>query len=89
MSEEDLVVEEGLVVAAPFPHDQNWYRARVMGVANSTLELLFLDFGDIASVDVAMVKTLRPNYRRLPIQAIPVHLSRINPKGQKTKFIYL
>ncbi|CAI8036910.1 Tudor and KH domain-containing protein, partial [Geodia barretti] len=74
-------IVEGGVVAAPFPHDQNWYRARVVGVADSTLQLLFLDFGDKASVEVAMVKSLRPQYYRLPVQAIPCRLSRIQPTG--------
>ena len=75
---------EGGVVAAPFPHDQNWYRARVVGVADSTLQLLFLDFGDTASVDVAMVKTLRPRYYRQPVQAIPCRVARVKPKGQRS-----
>ena len=77
-------LREGMVVAALFPHDQNWYRARIVGVADHTLQLLFVDFGDTASVDVAMVKTLRLEYYLLPIQAIPCRLSRIQPKGQRS-----
>ena len=77
---------EGGVVAAPFPHDQNWYRARVVGVADSTLQLLFVDFGDKASVEVAMVKSLRPQYYRLPVQGIPCRLSRIQPTGQTSHY---
>ena len=73
---------EGGVVAVPFPHDQNWYRARVMSLDSSSLSLLFVDFGDTASVDVSLVKALRPQYYRLPVQAIPCRLSRIQPKGQ-------
>ena len=78
-------VREGIVVAAPFPQDQNWYRARIVGVAGSSVELLFVDFGDTASLDVAMVKTLRLQYYRLPMQAIPCRLARVQPKGQSSE----
>jgi hypothetical protein len=74
-------LREGGVVAAPFPHDQNWYRARVTGQAGSTLHLLFLDFGDRASLEAATVKTLRPQYCQLPAQAIPTRLAHIQPSG--------
>ena len=49
----------GIVVAAPFPHDNNWYRARVVGMADSTADLLFVDFGDRACVELCSLKTLR------------------------------
>ena len=78
-------VREGIVVAAPFPHDDNWYRARIVGVANSTVDLLFLDFGDRATVDVTTVKTLRLQYYRLPVQAIPCQIARLQPTGQRSR----
>lgn len=77
-------VREGIVVAAPFPHDQNWYRARVVGVAGSIVELLFVDFGDVAKLDVSMVKILRLQYYTLPMQAIPCRIAKIQPKGQSS-----
>lgn len=75
---------EGIVVAAPFPHDDSWYRARIVGVADSTLELLFLDFGDTASVEASLVKALRLQYYRLPVQAIQCRLAGVQPKGRST-----
>ena len=72
------------MVSAPFPHDENWYRARIVGVADSTLDLLFVDFGDTARVEAGLVKTLRPQYYRLPSQAIPCKLAGIQPKGQRS-----
>ena len=77
-------LREGLVVAAQFPHDQNWYRARIVGVSDSTLDLLYLDFGDRATVNVAMAKALRLEYCQLPLQAIPCRLSRVQPTGQRS-----
>ena len=85
-----MVPEElrgGVVVAAPFPHDENWYRARIVGVAGSTLELLFVDFGDTASMNIGMVKSLRLQYYRLPVQAIPCKLAGVQPKGQSLESI--
>lgn len=70
------------MVAAPFPHDENWYRARIVGVSGSTLDLLFVDFGDTATVDIAVVKSLRLQYYRLPVQAIPCRVAGVQPKGQ-------
>lgn len=82
-------LREGIVVAAPFPHDDSWYRARIVGVADSTLELLFLDFGDTASVDASLVKVLRLEYYRLPVQAIQCRLAGVHPKGQRPLLIVL
>lgn len=84
---QDLVppeLHEGIVIAAPFPHDNSWYRARIVGMADSTLDLLFLDFGDMASVDTSKVKVLRLQYYRLPLQAIQCRIAKVQPKGQRS-----
>ena len=71
------------MVAAPFPHDENWYRARVVGVADSRVDLLFVDFGDRASLEAGQLRPLRSQYYRQPIQAIHCRLAGVQAKGQR------
>ncbi len=60
---EDLAVSNvaiGMAVAAPFEGDNNWYRALVTRLdPGGCAELLYLDFGDRAEVELSQLKTLR------------------------------
>lgn len=51
----------GAVVAAPFEEDECWYRAEVKAVdsVEGTADLLYLDFGDRGTVELALLKKLR------------------------------
>ncbi len=47
------------VVAAPFPHDASWYRAKVCSVQSDQLHLYYVDFGDSEWVDKSQIRTLK------------------------------
>lgn len=78
-------VKVGDIVAAPFENDRTWYRAKVMDVDNSTLDLFYVDYGDSAFMDSTQVKPLSPEYLTLPFQAIECRLSGVKPKGEWTE----
>ncbi len=45
--------------AAPFKHDENWYRIRVIKLLDSTVEVLYVDYGDYDTIDCNQLKTLK------------------------------
>ncbi len=48
----------GDVVAAPFPHDKSWYRARVVETAPERTLLYYVDFGDTDWAETAQLRPL-------------------------------
>ena len=52
-------VSVGDVCAAPFQHDDRWYRARVMELFDGELGVLYLDFGDFGYIRREQAKPLR------------------------------
>lgn len=53
----DLKVDD--IVAAPFANDNNWYRARVIGIQGESIDLYYVDFGDSEILPKDRVKSLR------------------------------
>ena len=52
-------VKVGEVVAAPLEGDSSWYRAQVMGVRDTELDLFYIDYGDSTFMDIARVRQIR------------------------------
>jgi hypothetical protein len=76
----------GDVVAAQFPGDGKWYRAKVHAVSKNdyddtreTLSIDFVDFGDCFEKRKGDLLTLRAEFLQLSFQAIKCTMARIVP----------
>lgn len=68
------------LVAAPFDNDKTWYRAMVMEVIGTKLDLLYVDYGDSAYVDISEVRSLLSSeFLSLPFQSIECRLAGVKP----------
>ncbi|CAH1251663.1 TDRKH [Branchiostoma lanceolatum] len=73
----------GDIVAAPFQHDDAWYRARVRGFWKAgTLDLYYVDYGDSGVVKRENLRALRHDFLSLPFQAVECSLAGVAPKGE-------
>lgn len=43
---ETIIPEQGQIVSAKFPEDEQWYRAEVIGIADTEITVLFIDYGN-------------------------------------------
>ncbi|XP_075551850.1 tudor domain-containing protein qin isoform X1 [Dermacentor variabilis] len=72
--------EVGMVCLAKFPHDQLWYRGRVVSLhGKSHVVVSYVDYGNQERVPVVWVRRIPDKYMHLPIQAIPVTLADVAP----------
>ncbi len=84
---DDADVSAGCVVAARWPGDDRWYRARVVEVvrdeyddgAEPQLDVDFVDFGDCDKKNRGEVFDLRADFLRLSFQAIECCLAGVEP----------
>ena len=76
----DLVV--GSLVAAPFPHDASYYRARVVAVNDKEAELYYVDFGDPGTMPLDKIYKLDGDFLSLPHQAFECYLANVKPAGK-------
>ncbi|XP_013419646.1 uncharacterized protein LOC106180249 [Lingula anatina] len=75
-----MSVQLGDLVAAPFEHDNNWYRARVVQQMDGGLyDVYFVDFGDSIYVAVEKLRKLRADFLQLPFQAVECSLASVEP----------
>lgn len=79
-------VSEGEVVAAQWPGDEKWYRAKVVSVVKdeydedkTEVEVFFVDFGDYDKKCLEDIFDLRMEYLRLTYQAIECGLANVQP----------
>ncbi len=52
-------IKVGDLFAAPFDHDSKWYRVCVTSVSTEGVEVVYLDYGDYASVKISELRPLR------------------------------
>nr|XP_020653941.1 tudor and KH domain-containing protein isoform X1 [Pogona vitticeps] len=79
-----LDVHVGDIVAAHYPDDLSWYRARVLGaLENGNLDLYYVDFGDNGEAPLENLRPLRSDFLSLPFQAIECSLASIAPAGEQ------
>ncbi|KAK8380447.1 hypothetical protein O3P69_016790 [Scylla paramamosain] len=77
-------VTNQMVVAAFYPHDQNFYRAFVLSVEDlTTVKLLFVDYGTVWVSCLDHLRLLHKNFFALPAQAIKCSLHGILPANGK------
>jgi tudor domain-containing protein 2 len=74
------------LVAAPYSHDDKWYRARVTEVTvddydieESQVVLYYLDYGDTDTRQKKDVCSLRADFLKLRYQAIECSLAKVKP----------
>lgn len=73
-------------MAAPYSHDDKWYRARVTEVTvddydieESQVVLYYLDYGDTDTRQKKDVCSLRADFLKLRYQAIECSLAKVKP----------
>ncbi|XP_067122876.1 tudor and KH domain-containing protein homolog [Centruroides vittatus] len=83
-------VSAGHLVAAPFPHDNLWYRAKVTDVAEDDYSLgeskvivFYVDFGDEGTLTLKQLFALRPEFLVVPFQAIECRLGNVVPRDKE------
>jgi hypothetical protein len=70
----------GRLVAARWQPDEHWYRARVLALTSQTsVRLLYIDYGDVAEVEWWKARRLPARFRRLAAQALPARLAGARP----------
>ncbi|KAJ0177067.1 hypothetical protein K1T71_007076 [Dendrolimus kikuchii] len=76
----------GELVAALFPVDKNYYRARVRSLsrADQNVELMYVDYGTVMCVKENEVKALQPRWTALPMQAVECVLGGVAPRSSLT-----
>ncbi|XP_054751341.2 tudor and KH domain-containing protein-like [Lytechinus pictus] len=75
-------LQKGEIVAAPFSHDQMWYRTRILGFLDGDMvDLYYVDYGDSEAVPKSSVCTLRDDFLILPFQAVEFSLANVFPSG--------
>lgn len=73
----------GEIVAAPFPHDQMWYRTRVISfLDDDTVDLYYVDYGDSEAVPKSTICSLRDDFLSLAFQAVEFSLANTYPVGE-------
>ena len=72
----------GEICAAKFANDQQFHRVEVLCVNNNgTVDVLYVDFGNRATVTTGQLRYLQPIFLTLPKQAVQFSLADITPCG--------
>ena len=68
----------GLICAALFDSDESWYRARVISqIGQSSYSVLFVDYGNIESVNLVDMRKLDGSLFQYPALAVPVQIEEL------------
>ncbi|CAL1273523.1 unnamed protein product [Larinioides sclopetarius] len=73
----------GYACCAQFPEDNNWYRAEVTDVQGTTVDVLFVDYGNTSTVDKNLLKTLDKKMLDIPPYAMRCKLNGITSTGDQ------
>ncbi|XP_042908070.1 uncharacterized protein [Parasteatoda tepidariorum] len=74
----------GLACAVKYSEDENWYRAEIINLDDSTVDVLFVDYGNVSTVLKKDLKVLDENFLTSPPYAIRCKLNGIVPcKGDQ------
>jgi hypothetical protein len=69
-------LQVGLPCCAQYSEDNKWYRAKILSLSSSLVEIMYVDYGNKDSVPLSSLKCIDPNYVTvLNTQAIPCCLS--------------
>ncbi|KAM4541874.1 tudor domain-containing 6 [Odontesthes bonariensis] len=72
------MLKPGIPCLALFSSDSQWYRAQVIQRTDSTLHVLFVDYGNESEVDINNVKLLPRSLLEMAPQACLCHLNGFN-----------
>ena len=83
---EAIKVFKGDVVAAQFTLDESWYRAiiRDINTTENYADIFYIDYGNGETVTTERLRELKPEFLRLPAQAISFSLYGIDINRQWT-----
>ena len=68
----------GELVVAKFI-DGRWYRAEVLSVANSQVDVTYIDFGNSETVDLNNMRKPKPSFKSVPAQAMKCSVNGYKP----------
>lgn len=72
--------KKGMICAAQYSKDGNWYRARVTGLPGGRrVEVQFVDYGNVEVVDHTYVCKILDEYVKFPAQAMECVLADVEP----------
>ncbi|XP_053607769.1 uncharacterized protein krimp isoform X2 [Plodia interpunctella] len=74
----------GEMVAALYPLDENWYRARVVNYcrADQNVEVMYVDYGNVVWVKENEIRALNPCWASLPAQALRARLAGVSARAR-------
>ncbi|XP_071116873.1 uncharacterized protein [Haliotis cracherodii] len=72
----------GMLCAARFSEDLQWYRGVIETVDRDEMEVYFIDYGNTERIPLSSVKDLKPVFRSEPAQAIKCMLSNLKSSTQ-------
>lgn len=80
IEEQDTVNEPqiDMFCVANFSEDDGWYRAKVTAVHGNSVEVFYVDYGNSEVLPVSRIKTLKPDFANLPLQAIQCELTGVH-----------
>ncbi|CAD0199280.1 unnamed protein product [Chrysodeixis includens] len=78
---------EGELVAALYPPDYNWYRARVLSVqrADQSVEVMYIDYGTVLWVKEEQLRLLEARHLSLPRQAVRAALAGVRAASHSSQ----
>ena len=71
----------GSSCVAKFDEDENWYRARVKSIEGDKCDVLFVDYGNSATVSVSGLKAPTQELLGIPIMAVPCALKGVGQRN--------
>ncbi|KAJ2946125.1 hypothetical protein O0L34_g5051 [Tuta absoluta] len=82
-----IMPAEGELVAALYPCDNQWYRARVLTVsrADQNVEVQYIDYGNKVWIKEDAVRELEPRFTALPEQAVRCMLAGVSARSHDSK----
>ncbi|XP_022085357.1 tudor domain-containing protein 5-like isoform X2 [Acanthaster planci] len=80
----ECMIAVGQVCCALYLSDNNWHRAVITGIPKvDFLEVLYVDYGTVATVSRSSLRLLKSCFLKLPIQAYNARLAFIAPSEDK------
>ena len=78
-------VSAGLFCVAQY-EDGGWYRAQITQVQGESIHVFYIDYGDIATLPLSSIRSLRTDFSSLPAQAMKCHLKGCSTTDQPENF---
>jgi len=83
-SPEVIKIVKGDVVAAQYTLDEGWYRAiiRDINAAENCVDVFYIDYGNSETIAIERLRELRPEFLKLPAQAVNFSLYGVDVSRQ-------